>query len=302
MPAFSQPFNFTSYMATVNNNINSIKFYVECCEIFCVTYIKSFGDNLSSSLYNGTRVFLDISLRNNIALDSRSLSADKKKCLIANIYTSAEQGKTLTAAQTCGIDLPIKTLPLKDSCKNELSQFCGLNGFGNLVDRFYPSNIAAGCSASILCPGVNATSNETLRLQCGASLSNNFMLNGPTRMSFKSLTYPCHTTSATGSTAFVETGVHLMKNRALLNAASGAYVNQSALTPTQQQELSSQQTAVNSGTTFTASVDGNTQNTVNTNVEKDLSSINANVAASKSSSVIMKISSAVLLMIIVLMF
>jgi len=200
------------------------------------------------------------------------------------------------------------TFPLKNSCRNQLSQYCGANNFEYLVERFFPYNSTARCGIMLSCENVTETSPEIDRLNCGNIFSSTF-LSESLRTSFTGLTYPCNArNSSDGSllqTSFIETK-SLLKARQVISANSSStslngtnttsnisvkYIDISGLSSAQQAQLNNIKNAVVSQTNIPVSVDSNSDFMMNSNVESDLTKINSNVLASDyfSSSVGVKI-------------
>ena len=293
MPSYRVPFNLSSYMTILNAQLISIKIYVECCQLFCVTFIDSFDDGYSNVSDNRRRVFVDINLRNYLFLDSASMNPSTKKCMISDLYSqpnngtlfnsTADQYRSLNMVTNCGIDAPFKTFPLKNTCRNELSQYCGMNNFGSIIQRFYPPNYSGTCNQSLLCLNVTSSSSDDLKAACGASLSQNFMTNS-FRISYTGIAYPCHNPAIAQApvqaTSFIQ--AHLMKSRlGQVNSTSG-YVDESTLTPSEQNEVVSTVVSVQSNGNLTVAIDGNTNTAPNTNVAQDLNNINANIQVNNS--------------------
>jgi hypothetical protein len=320
MPSYRLPFDLATYMTNLNDKMNNVKFYVECCQLFCITYVEAFDDGYNNSNSPKKRIFLDINLRNYLFLDSSEMKPATKKCVLDNIYskywnsnstdTSTIQLTSLNIPDSCGLDTPFKTFPLKNSCKQELNQYCGLNSFNELVNRFFPSN-AGQCNMNMLCPNITDTSSDDDRAACGSTLSDKFMTNGY-RVSYNGIAYPC--SSSTSSTSrigsFVQT--HLMKARLSQNStvtsnntvsSNSKYVNETALTPAEKNEVSNTSAIVKATGNVTVIIDSNSNTAANTNVDADLNKINADVSVvgrNTSNSNLFKVTSIISLIILML--
>ena len=308
MPSSRLPFDISTYMTNINNKINSIKLYVECCSLFCVTYLESFDDGYTNPNDSRNRVFLDFNMRNYLFLDSAQLIPKTKKCMMDNLYSRLENGtitnnqtdqyRSLNITNSCEIETPYKTFPLKNSCRNELSQYCGLNNFDQLIERFFPKTYNSQCSLSLLCPNITDSSSEDDRARCGDLLSTNFMSNNY-RVSYTSLAFPCHASNNAPKAISSLIQTHMMKSRLSQSNTTSLYVNETNLSSTDKSEISSVQSAVNQQGNITVVIDNNSNLAANTNVDIDLGKINSNVQAStmqSSSSAFSKLSGFILIL------
>ena len=323
MPTFNVPFNIDTYVDRLNLNINSVKISVECCNIFCVTYVESFDDGYKSMVDSRQRVFIDFNLRNYIFLDTKALTPRDKKCMLNNLfsknnngtytYSLVDQQKSLNVTQTCNIETPYKTFPLKDSCRNELSQYCGQNNYDGLIDRFFNSNFTVQCNMTLLCPNVTDTSTEDERLKCGSLLAANFMMKDY-RVSYASMAYPCHNpiNNTLNVYSFIQKSF-LKKTYQSNNSTSSSnnsnssqYVNESNLSPSEKSDINNTDSANNNAGNFTIVIDNNTNTQPNTNTDRDLLLITGqdqnNTAnnTNSSNSVLYRISSFLILTYILL--
>jgi hypothetical protein len=263
MPSFRAPFDLQTYMNLVNQKLNQVKIYVECCKLFCVTYIESFDDGLSQ-LGSAKRVFVDFNLRNYFGLDTSNLPAQQKACLVGSLYSNTSNAGWL---QSCQIDAPFRTFPLKQSCRNSLNRHCGSVGFNNVYERF-----DGKCDDSLICENVNNNSTEAEKLNCGSQISTRFMTHN-FQIHYASLVNPCAAPAAPAAparlTSFVQT--HFMKK--LLQATN------------------STNTTTRTNTTTTSGVNGtNTTTSVNTtttttNATRTTNATTSNTTSSNSSSI-----------------
>ena len=278
IPSYSIPFNIDTYVDTLNLNINFVKIYVECCNIFCVTYVESFDDGYTNINDARKRVFIDFNLRNYIFLDTKALTPIDKKCMINNLYSKnnngtynyslVDQQNSLNVTQTCNIETPYKTFPLKNSCRNELSQYCGQNNYDGLIDRFYNSNFTVQCNMTLLCPNVTDASTEVERLKCGSLLAANFMINN--RVSYASIAYPCHNPINIAANVYRRTYRSTDSIANSNNSNSSQYLNESNLSPSEFSDINNIDSVNNNTGNFTVEIDNNTNSQANTNTDADL--------------------------------
>lgn len=223
MPFFRAPINISEYMSVINRKIDSIKIYVECCTVFCVTYIESYENQANLKSNSKKNIFIDINLRNRVNFNSNQITPSTKKCLLDNLYsklknatipnTPKEQMNSLDAVTKCGLDTPFITFPLKNLCKNQLNQHCSLNKYDVLIDRFFPKNYTVICKESLLCSNVTNSSSLDEQAACGAKISTNLMIK-EYRVSYTNIAYPCRDediASTIRPTTLIET--HMLKNK-----------------------------------------------------------------------------------------
>jgi len=169
--------------------------------------------------------------------------------------------------------------PLKNSCRNQLSQYCGANNFDNLLERFFALNSTTRCGNMLTCENVTESSSESERLNCGSIFSSTF-LQESFRPSFSGLTYPCRAINGVQEsvkpTSFVEKNF-LKARQAISNNTTSKYIDTSILTASQQAELKLLKRAVEYQIKFPVSVDSNSEFMMNSNVESELRRINRNV-------------------------
>jgi hypothetical protein len=334
VPSYRIPFNITDYMNTINQKLNQIKIYVECCNLFCVTFIESFDDDLTAQ-GNAKRVFVDFNLRNYYTLDASRLDADKKGCMLGDLYYASSSSNWV---KDCNIDAPFTTLPVKNSCRNQLNNQCASLGFNQIADRF-----SGKCDHELLCVNVTDNSTEADRLLCGAAISSRFAPDS-LRVQYSSLINPCNNAPAPAPSrlnsliqthflkkvAFIQTAQNTTSNstaNATSNTTSNAtsntttnatassngtsasanatassngttasanatasnttssnttsssnssqYVNETALTPSEVNDMNSTRNAAG-GITLAVNIDNNTNLAPNTNVEADMKIIAGN--------------------------
>jgi len=276
MPSFRAPFDLQTYMNLINQKLNQVKIYVECCKLFCVTYIESFDDGLSQ-LGSARRVFVDFNLRNYFGLDTSNLPAQQKTCLVGSLYSNTSNAGWV---QSCQIDAPFRTFPLKDSCRNSMNRQCGSVGFDNIFDRF-----DGKCEDSLVCDNVNDNSSEAEKLNCGAQISTRFLTNN-FQIHFASLVNPCARKAAhaqTRLTSLIQT--HFMK-KVLQVANSTNSTNTTTTNTTTTNATTTNGTTTNTtrtNTTTTTTVNG-TNTTSNVNTTSSTNKTNATGVTNATSS------------------
>jgi hypothetical protein len=289
MPSVDPPNDLTAYLTKLNSIINSVKLTVDCCKSYCVTVVQSVDDGFSvKSSDPRTRIFIDIFKRNYVFLNPREMSVSSKKCIVDNLFqkfpngtipfSKQDQNKTLSIPQTCNMTGLFSNFPLKNSCRNQLSQFCGANNFDNLLERFFALNSTTRCGNMLVCENVTQSSSESDRLKCGAIFSSTF-LKESFMPSFTGLTYPCRAINPNDGvrvTSFVEKNFLRARQVIATNTTSG-YIDTSTLSTSQQSELKLLKRTVEYQVKIPVSIDTNSDFMMNSNIETDLRVINSNV-------------------------
>jgi hypothetical protein len=243
-------------MNLVNQKLNQVKIFVECCKLFCVTYIESFDDGVAQ-LGSAKRVFVDFNLRNYFGLDTSNLPVQQKTCLVGSLYSNTSNSGWV---QSCQIDAPFRTFPLKDSCRNSMNRQCGSVGFNDIFERF-----DGKCDDSLVCDNVNESSSEAEKLNCGAQISTRFLSNN-FQIHFASLVNPCARKAAPAQarlTSLIQT--HFMKK--ILQVSNST--NSTNTTTSNATRTNTTFTTTNSTTTTT-----NGTNTTNTTTSVNTTSSN----------------------------
>ena len=286
-PSVGPPLDVKTYMSAINMKLSSIKIYVECCKLFCVTFIDTIDDGIQA-FQGRKRIFVDFNLRNYFAIESNGLSHEKKSCLVNSILSNSSD--SWNWLNKCKIDSHLRTFPLKTSCRNKLNEQCSSQGFLELFQRFEKGG---QCSDSLLCNGVDKNSSEELRLRCGSQLSSHFMIEN-SGIFYPTIVNPCKKQAPSRITGFIQT--HFMKkitqtksnstntttnttnktsdtNSNNTQSNNSSYVDESSLTPQEKRDLSKVTTDINSVSNLTVSIDNNTNHAPNENVVKDLKQI-----------------------------
>jgi len=196
VPSYQPYFNREVYINTINKNLNSVKIFSQCCEIFCIVMVKNSNDGIKS---NKKRVFFEVVLKNFAFFDPMLIDASKKKCLIENINTKDTSNlATENIFKKCNVESPYLSLPLKQSCVKQMNYHCEKSGFNNLVktSTSYISSsdatIAKKCEAPQECVNLpdNTEVTEEEKKKCGGKLLNIFSPN-LMKPNFGSLISPC---------------------------------------------------------------------------------------------------------------
>jgi hypothetical protein len=196
--------------------------------------------------------------------------------------------------------------PLKNSCRNQLSQYCGENNFDNLLERFFAINSTTKCGNMLRCENVTDSSPESERLFCGDIFSSTF-LQESYRPSFSGLTYPCRSINETEQkfryTSFIEKNF-LKERQGNSQNSSSIYIDTSVLSTSQKEELRLLKRAVEYQMKFPVSVDLNSDFMMNPNVESDLRKINKNVLVYDyfANSLIMNLSYILIFLSVIILF
>jgi hypothetical protein len=192
------------YMKIVNSQLQNVKLYVECCKLFCVTYVDSIQDNLPNK-DNKKRVYLDITLRGFAFINSSTLTLSQGKCLIKNTLTAYSSNSPPGTSQglfsKCGLPEPFDIVPIKKNCAYNMASHCAKNNFGQLVNRIASTITSSdekgsACSAPLSCINLPEIPTDDQKRSCGDALYSMFIDSGA-KINYSSLVIPCTKTSIT---------------------------------------------------------------------------------------------------------
>lgn len=268
----------SDYMKIINNQLQNVKLFVECCKLFCLTYLDSIQDNLPNK-ENKKRVYLDITLRGFAFINSSTLTLPQGKCLIKNTLAAystynSSTGTTQGLYSKCGLPEPFDIMPIKKNCAYNMISHCAKNNFGQLMNRIASTVTSSdekgsACSAPLSCINLPDNPSDDQKKSCGDALFGLFLDSG-SKINYSALVIPCYK-STTSPSSFIQKE---MIRQNLLN--SSAYVNLSGLSASQKQIYESIGSQVSSNTESSISIDNSSPGVVY-NSSTESQSINSSV-------------------------